>query len=393
MAILGMRGTGAFPANTRPESWREMILYEFPAGEAPLTALTSMLPSRSTNDPEFHYAVKGLHSSEVTINGAVASGSTALVVDAGHAQRVREGYVLRNMTTGEVMIVTADPTTTTGITVKRGVGTTAAAAIADNEVLTVIGSAYEEGARSPQALVEDETWFENYTQIFREPVELTRTAAKTALRINGGDPRPELQRQALERISIHMEKTALLGQKYKDTRNGQTRRFTGGLLEHIETNADSDRSVTVSGGNLTFANWNYTLLPTAFAKGSPQKLCLIGGHAYGVLEEMFEGKTNFDVVAGDEAYGLRLKRWITGRGEIMFYVHPLMTQDTSMTKMAFIIDPSQYTEVTLDELSYIENRESNDEDGIKDEFLAEIGFEWGVANTHMVIKNINAFSS
>ena len=42
-ATLGLRGSGAFSSDERPQNWREKILQLFPNGEAPLTALVSML--------------------------------------------------------------------------------------------------------------------------------------------------------------------------------------------------------------------------------------------------------------------------------------------------------------------------------------------------------------
>ena len=53
MAFLGMRGTGDWVADQRPKSWREFILYEYPNGSAPLTAITAKLKSEQIDDPEF----------------------------------------------------------------------------------------------------------------------------------------------------------------------------------------------------------------------------------------------------------------------------------------------------------------------------------------------------
>ena len=44
MATLGMRGTGSFAADHRPENYREKYLMLEPNGSAPLTAILSMLP-------------------------------------------------------------------------------------------------------------------------------------------------------------------------------------------------------------------------------------------------------------------------------------------------------------------------------------------------------------
>jgi len=50
--FLGMRGTGDWVDGQRPKNWREQILYLYPNGMAPLTAILSMLNSEKTDDPQ-----------------------------------------------------------------------------------------------------------------------------------------------------------------------------------------------------------------------------------------------------------------------------------------------------------------------------------------------------
>lgn len=53
-AVLGLRGTGDFSTDERPKNWRETLLYLFPNGDAPLTALLAKMKSEATDDPEFN---------------------------------------------------------------------------------------------------------------------------------------------------------------------------------------------------------------------------------------------------------------------------------------------------------------------------------------------------
>lgn len=388
--VLGMSGTGNFTAENLPEDWRTTILYKFPSGEAPFTALTGMLERSSTSYAEFHVPTKDVHGLKVTVNGAHGAGDLTITVDSGEAQRVREGVVLANLTTGERFVVTEDPTSATAIKVKRGIGSDADV-IADNEELAIIGTAAAEGADMPSAIHTNESWYEYYTQIFRRSVHVTRTALRANTRL--GDVLKEREREALAQFSTDVERAALLGTKYKDTGpNGMPRRFAEGLVPYIQNNASTDNVVTPSGGNLTNALWR-TYLATAFSYGSSQKLCILGGHAYGVLEEKFESKVTFDTVAEDQTYGLQLRRWVTGRGEILFLVHPLFTLDSVMTKWMLFVDTRQIKERFVDDLMYIPEREGNGEDGIRNEFLAELGWEWGVPDTHMLVTNVNAHTT
>ena len=56
MAFLGMRGTGDWSdSDTRPKDWRQTILRLYPNGDAPLTAIMSMMKSEKATDPEFYW--------------------------------------------------------------------------------------------------------------------------------------------------------------------------------------------------------------------------------------------------------------------------------------------------------------------------------------------------
>lgn len=78
MATLGMRGTGSFAADHRPENYREKYLMLEPNGSAPLTAILSMLPSEGTDDPEFHNFRKDLPEFRFTHSGAGSNSATTL---------------------------------------------------------------------------------------------------------------------------------------------------------------------------------------------------------------------------------------------------------------------------------------------------------------------------
>ena len=75
MAFFGMRGTGDWAPNQRPENWDQVILHEFPNGDAPLTALLSMFGKDTTDDPVFHWWTKRVPEQ----GGAVSN----VYIDAG----------------------------------------------------------------------------------------------------------------------------------------------------------------------------------------------------------------------------------------------------------------------------------------------------------------------
>jgi hypothetical protein len=52
-SFLGMRGNGDWVTDQRPKNWRETILFLYPNGSMPLTAIMSKMKSEKTDDPSF----------------------------------------------------------------------------------------------------------------------------------------------------------------------------------------------------------------------------------------------------------------------------------------------------------------------------------------------------
>ena len=107
--------------------------------------------------------------------------------------------------------------------------------LSDCDKVMVIGNVNAEGAAMPSALAYDPDKLYNYTQIFRTPLSITRTARKTKLRT--GDQYKEAKREALELHGIEMEKAFLFGIPYEGTGdNGKPERTTEGLITCLRTN-------------------------------------------------------------------------------------------------------------------------------------------------------------
>src|SRR3972149_4879287 len=105
MAILGLRDTKSYgDAGFRFENWRRTILYSFPNGAAPLTALLSLLRSEDTNDPIYHWFEKPLPTQRTTVNANYTNVAATVVVDDSI---IRPGHLILNEETGEIMQVTA----------------------------------------------------------------------------------------------------------------------------------------------------------------------------------------------------------------------------------------------------------------------------------------------
>src|SRR5215510_14737361 len=106
MAFLGMRGTGDWATDERPKNFRQGILYLYPNGSAPLTALLSKMSEESVDDAEFAWwtntlpiqggAVTGIYSnadmSTAYTTGAVAGQVLYVKVNEPTIQECRVGH-------------------------------------------------------------------------------------------------------------------------------------------------------------------------------------------------------------------------------------------------------------------------------------------------------------
>src|SRR5690606_27410495 len=86
--FLGMRGNGDWADNQRPENWRQTVLFRFPNGSTPITAITSMLGEEETDDPVYHWWTKGMPEqggaiTDIYTNAALSSAQGGGAVAAG----------------------------------------------------------------------------------------------------------------------------------------------------------------------------------------------------------------------------------------------------------------------------------------------------------------------
>lgn len=418
MAILGMRGTGNFGPVEEPENWRQGILLYFPNGDAPLTAFLSKLREQPTDDPTYHWFEKGLPVQRGTVRGAaitttpadaavVAAGGTANVYATiqpnGSATKdvsiFKPGYVVQDQATEENMLVVAVDPTNNQIVLRRDVGdrfgtnpavTGGAAGIGDE--LVIVGEGNPEGALIGQAIAYAPTRQFNYTQIFRTPLSLTRTARKTRLRWDDEGPYREAKREALQIHSISMEKAFLFGEREEIvaltgasgpldvTSSGQPLRTTRGFVNWLPAvttatlSVNTDLGVLNPPGSLTEVTWD-AFLELAFRYGSREKLAFCGSGALMVLNAMAKNKARIELAPTDDTYGFHLIRYITPFGTLMLYNHPLMTDNPVWRYDLLVIDPEKLVYRYIDDTVFLRNRQSPGEDASRDEFLTECGLE------------------
>jgi len=381
MAIQGFRHTNNIVADGRPLNWRAGILMAYPNGMMPLTGLTSLMKSESTDDPEFNWWEKAMQTRRLQLSGDITAGATTLDFVAG-AFGVKAGDVLFQEGTNEKIFVSADPANDTQLTVIRGFAGSTAAGVtvaSANPFFTVIGSAFEEGSDAPTGVQFDPVKRFNYTQIFRSTFEATRTAKKT--RVRTGDQVKEMKRECLEIHGVDMERAMIFGNRFEGTRNGKPWRTTGGLISQLAAgNQRNFTSLYAAGLNMEdFEEECYRL----FLEGSNEKMGFCGNRAALLVNQVVRKNSHFNLQTGQKEYGMNVMRFVTPFGTLVMKTHPLFNQMRNganyagMESAMLILDAAEMKYRYLDgsDTQYEQKLNDNGVDGDKSGYLSECGLE------------------
>ena len=390
--IQGLRGTGEFGVDFRPKNYRELFTLLEPNGSAPFNALLAMANSESTDDPEFKNFRDEIPERTLKINmaGTTAAGVTALVIDSdANSKFVVTGALIVNLVTGEVMRASADSTSLTAITVERNIGGTTYT-IADDSDLAIVGFAAQEGATSPTAVSFDAVVSSNYTQIFRTAFKVTNTLKSTYLRT--GNKEDEVITKGLRMHMMDIERAMIWGKKHEASGStAQPTRYTGGLLNSITTVIDGTAG-SYSGGVISEDNFDRELIETIFAFGSKTKVAFIGARVASSLQKM--GKDRWQPTVVEGTYGVSMTRYATFAGDLLVHVHPQFRQISGMANSMLVVDfPfTRYRYLANRDTQLLRDRQANDEDAVKHEYLTECGLELLQDKVHAYIKNWTALA-
>lgn len=326
---------------------------------------------------------KRLPSQRIAVNGAHTT-ETTIVVSAG-AKDCVQGTILLVESTGELLKVSSDPSSDTSLPVTRSYGSVATTSIASGAYLTIIGNVHEEGMAVPTPKTYAPTKVYNYTQIFRMPLSLTRTARKTRLRWDQSGPFKEAKREALSLHSIEMEKSFIFGEAIETTgTGGKPERMTKGLVNFLSTNTGGSFAVS---GTIDEDSAD-ALMEAVFRYGSTEKLCLCGSTALRAFATIAKRNGVLNMTSKDKTYGMTLMEYMSPFGTLMIKQHPLFNQHTEWRKNALIIDVPNLVYRYIDDTAFIPNRQSPGDDQVKAEFLNESGLELHFEETHAYITGI-----
>ena len=429
--FLGMRGTGdwADPAQ-RPMNWRQNILYLYPNGMTPLTAILSMMSQKKVDDPQFHWwterigsvdgGIAGVFSlpdlSAAYVGGTGVAGTVIYItITAALGNRMRAGHqiLLRDASDYRVDVVgKVSDVSISGATAIVSVillepddnaPPAAGTDLSTADTFKIIGNINPEGGEMPNAVALDPEKHYNYTQIFRSPLSITRTARKTRLRT--GDDYQKAKRECLEMHSIEMELAFLWGIATERTGdNGKFERTTLGVINFIRQTVpgnvdDYSLNPAYAGVAWTVGGeiWFKAMLEQIFRYGANEKLALVGSGALLGIDALAMTGGQINLQPAQKTYGMAITSWITPFGILHMKTHPLFSYDATTRNMMVILEPKELEYKFIDDTTFYGESSAKKHpegyghrriDGTEEEYLTEAGLEFGFPDKCAVLNGV-----
>lgn len=261
----------------------------------------------------------------------------------------------------------------------------------------------------------------NYLQIMRTPFTMTGTACKTSATFDDSGPYKDKSKEATINHQQEIEKNFIFGRKYRttDATTGLPIRFMAGILWFMEqwevvvgggalntynrlgATADTDddkRIITNAGGTINDKTYDKYLerLFRITNNKTNEKLVLCGSGFLMVMNQMYRGKTQFQMKQGskDETYGMTIVSHLTSFGTIHYRTHPLFSENPVLRFSGLFLDIHnlKYRYLQGRDTQLLKHRQPNNADYREDEFLTEAGLETQFPQANMFLQNVLDFT-
>jgi len=381
---IGLRHTGNINQLRRKLDVSDRISLLQP-NKAPLTVLLRKLAKKPTINPIFYWFEDDLQPKWDAVDNTNGYGAndTSIVVDRASLYNIND--LVKVPSTGEVMLVTSvDPVNNT-ITVKRGIGETAPASLANDDPLVIIGNAHKEGSLAPEAKGTIVETVYNYTQILRTTVKVTKT--QEASELYGGSDRLYQRRKKAIEHAVDIERAFLFGERSEDLSGSEPRRTTRGVISFLTANTDNILDVS-SDGKLS-EGLLVEFFESLFRYGSSKKVCFASPRLISIFNAF--GRDKIRTVVGEETFGIKVMQYISAHGELQLIKHPLL-EGSVYGKYGIILDLEEdikYRPLKGRDTMLNTNIQPPDADYVMDEYLTEAGLELRSPKKHGLIIGAN----
>jgi len=351
-----------------------------------LFGLMSRLSAESADNIEFNWWERDPVRRNIISSGADDNVTTTLEFDDGSGGDVwpilGAGHILKNDRTGEYVRVDADPGSGT-VTCTRGVGSSTAAAILDNDVWALITLGKEEGSNASRSAYEEPVIQQNFIQTYNSTVEITNAFKGSVLRTDIEGPLRERRIQALERIANDIELSLLFGVKDKITGVNGYQYYTGGLTDTLNLAGLTANQLNGNGaGGATLANFQ-AWLQTFMVYGSDMKLAFCGPKAFAAISNFANtAAAGFRIMNNETIFGMNITEVMTPFGVLSLAFHPLMKHATAFEDWMVVVDLAHITQKTFEPLFLEPNIQTPGQDSYKEQFRCKCGLKVKFPEAH-----------
>ena len=353
--------------------------------EAPLTTMLQKTSKRAAYSQKVEWLSDELVPRLTTLSASATSSATALSVATGTGTYFRPGDVIRIASTGEncaVSAVSADAV----YVVARTLGAVTSISAANGVDIIKVGNAAAEGATLGTLIQTKKVANYNYAQIQRDPWGFTNTLVASKL-YGGQEPANEAKKKLIEH-KRQMENTLFWGTRDLVTTGDAPIGYVGGIYKYVTSN------LTSSVGDLTETLFE-TFLRKAFRYGSQNKVMFCSPVVASALSSFPQGKLAPPSPSID-TYGVSLSKYQSASGAVVNIMvkrdwYDFQSAGNQYGGIGVVVDMDDVTMRPLRDTVLKPDRQANDEDSIKQEYLTEWSLEIGLEKKHAIISGITGY--
>ena len=352
--------------------------------EAPLTTMLQKVGKRAAFSQKVEWLSDELVPRLTTLSASAASDLTAIAVATGTGTYFRPGDVVRIATTGENCSVSAVSANTVYVT--RALGGVTALSAASGVDLIKVGNAAAEGATLGTLIQTKKVANYNYAQIQRDPWGFTNTLVASKL-YGGPEPANEAKKKLIEH-KRQLENSLFWGVRDLNTSGSTPIGYVGGIFQYVTSN------ITSVGGNLTESVME-TFLRTAFRYGSQNKVMFVSPLVASAMSSFAQGKLALPSVDTNK-YGVSLGQYQSASGAVIQIMIKrdwldFQASGNQYGGIGVVVDMDDVKMRPLRDTVLKPDRQANDEDSVKQEYLTEWSFEIGQEKKHAIIRGITGY--
>jgi hypothetical protein len=340
-------------------------------------------PMREATSTHHEWLEDELLPNKDSINDSTWSNpSSDTQFDVDHGSRFRIGDQLQVESSEELMLVTNVNSNT--LTVVRGYAVTTPEALADNQVINILGNAALEGADKPGSRFTNRSRLGNYTQIFTAEVEVSGTDM-AASQLGLSDEMDYQKQQRLRELLRDLENTVInSGQPASNPQGSDSvRRSMKGILKHLSTNVfHTGDSGFPTGDELNEPKINFVLRKIWEASSGNVDLIVVGGFQKRKINAFCSESRSYG--AGDTTFTDMISIYESDFGICRIITTRWMPQDA-----ALLLDSSRISVLPLAGRSFYFKPLASGGDYECGELIGEYTLELKNEAAHGLIRNLS----